>query len=280
MYTTNREDIKMTDFKSMKLGKQAPKIDARTLKLKNYFLDTLPAPPAEADWTSGITDWGMMLNDSLGDCTIAGLGHAEQVWSAARKGVYTLPDAAILEKYQQWCGYDPADPNTDQGGIEVDVLNKWRKNSFWNHPLTIYADVDPANLDHVCQAINLFGGVYIGIALPITAQSQHVWHDAHDEDDSNTIPGSWGGHAVFVPKYTTNCDGKIVFTCITWGSLQDISEDFWLYNSPKYGAYIDEVHTLIAPEFLSLNSNTVPVGTSPAGFDLATLKTDLIAVSN
>jgi len=31
------------------------------------------------DWTKGITEWGMMMNDTLGDCTIAGVGHAVQV---------------------------------------------------------------------------------------------------------------------------------------------------------------------------------------------------------
>jgi len=191
-------------------------------------------------------------------------------------GEYTLPDAAILQKYEQWCGYNPTDPSTDQGGIEIDVLNHWRNSTFWGHPLTIYADPNPNNLDHICQAINLFGGVYIGIALPVTAQSQTIWDVVPDAaTNSNAIPGSWGGHAVYVPKYETDANGKKIFTIITWGMLLQVTEAFWLYNDPTNGPYIDEVHALIAPEFMSLKT-----GKSPEGFDLATLEADLKLVTN
>lgn len=262
----------MVDHRLMKLGKKPAKVDSRTLKLAKYFLSSLPPAPAAVDWTSGITDWGMMLNDSLGDCTIAGCGHAEQVWSAARGGEYTLSDAAILQKYEQWCGYVDGDPSTDQGGVEVDVLNDWRRRAFYGHLLYAYADPDPANLEHVKQAINLFGGVYIGIALPLSAQGQNPW-DVSTGD--NAIPGSWGGHAVFVPKYETQADGTVLFSCITWGELQGITEAFWLYNDSVNGPYIDEVHALIAPEFLSLKT-----GATPEGLDLDTLKADLTLITS
>ena len=63
-----------------RLGRKCVKTDSRTLRLAKYTAD-LPTPPASSDWTKGITQWGMMLNDTLGDCTIAGLGHALQVWT-------------------------------------------------------------------------------------------------------------------------------------------------------------------------------------------------------
>ena len=64
-----------------RLGRRAIKTDSRTLRLANYFTSALPPPPPTADWTAGITGWGMMLNDSIGDCTCAGLGHSQQVAS-------------------------------------------------------------------------------------------------------------------------------------------------------------------------------------------------------
>lgn len=54
---------------NLKLGRKAVKTDSRTLKLAKYTL-ALPAAPATCDWTKGITAWGAMLNDQLGDCLI------------------------------------------------------------------------------------------------------------------------------------------------------------------------------------------------------------------
>ena len=265
----------MPNFSSFKLGKLAARHDERTLKLAKYFTAELPDPPAAVDWTSGITDWGVMLNDNLGDCTIAGCGHAEQVWSAARGGEYTFPDSAILQKYEQWCGYVKGDSSTDQGGVEIDVLNNWRRASFWSHKLFAYADVNPTNIKEVCQAIENFGGVYIGVQLPISVQGATEWTTAPSSDNpSDMLPGSWGGHCVFVCKYRTE-NGKIIFTCISWGGLIDITEDFWLYNDPSNGPYIDEVHVLLAPEFFSLKT-----GKTPLGFDLAACEKDLAIVSS
>jgi hypothetical protein len=264
----------MIDFSKVKLGKKAAKIDPRTLKLANYFTAALPDPAAECDYTFGVTAWGMMLNDRLGDCTIAACGHAEQVWSIARdKSIgseYTLPDAAILQKYEQWCGYNPSDPSTDQGGIEVDVLNNWRKSGFWEHLLLAYADPNPTDLKHICQAITMFGGVYIGVQLPVSVQGASTWNVSTGD---NAIPGSWGGHAVFVPKYRTE-NGKLIFTAVSWGELVDITEDFWLYSDPNAGPYIDETHALVAPEFMNLKT-----GTTPVGLNLDQMKEDVLLVA-
>ncbi len=70
----------MTDHSLMKLGKLAARRDPRTLRLARYLAPALPPPPAQVDYTCGVKDWGMMLNDRLGCCTIAAVGHAVQAW--------------------------------------------------------------------------------------------------------------------------------------------------------------------------------------------------------
>jgi len=195
----------MADHSQMKLGRKAIKTDTRTLCLARYLTPSLPPPPPTADWTRGQTDWGMMLNDTLGDCTIAGVGHVVQVWdlnTTSTTSVEAIPDSTILDYYESWDGYNPSDPSTDQGGIELDVLNYWKKSSFANHNLLAFADPSVANIDEVRQSIALFGGVYIGLSMPITAQTQDVW-DVVPDGGSKTKPGSWGGHCVFVPPMTT-----------------------------------------------------------------------------
>jgi hypothetical protein len=188
----------MVDQPRLKLGRKAIKTDTRTLMLANYLTPSLPAPPPAADWTRGIASWGMMLNDKLGDCTIAGIGHAVQVWSANSCQEITVPDDAILASYEQWDGYNPADPSTDQGGIELDVLTDFKANGLAGHKLLAFADAKAANLVEVRQSIALFGGVYIGVSLPLTAQSQDMWDVVPDDGSGSSTAGSWGGHEVFL----------------------------------------------------------------------------------
>jgi len=249
----------MADHSQMKLGRKTIKTDGRTLMLADYLTPSLPPPPPEADWTKGITAWGMMLNDTLGDCTIAGCGHAVQVWTANVGNEVTIPDATIENYYEKWDGYDPGDSSTDSGGVELDVLNDWKKQGFAGHALTAFADPKPSRLTEVRQSIALFGGVYIGLSLPVTAQSQDVW-DVAPNGGSDAEPGSWGGHCVYVPKYDQNG-----FTCITWGQPKTMTLAFW-------NEYCDEAHTLLSQDWLAAKG-------SPGGFDQAQLMADLKAIA-
>ena len=245
-----------------RLGRKAIKTDSRTLKLARYTRALPPAPP-DRDWlhakgSAEVTAWGMMLNDSLGDCTCAACGHAVQVWTLNADIEETVPDSAILGAYEQWCGYNPADPSTDQGGIELDVLTDWRKDGLAGHPLTAFAAVNVADPEEVRQAINLFGGVYIGLGLPVTAQTQTSW--SYVPGTSDNQPGSWGGHAVFVPKYSA-----AGFTCITWGQPMWMSNYFWR-------TYVDEAYALVSPAFMNRG------GLTPSGFNMDQLLADLAAI--
>jgi hypothetical protein len=246
----------MADHSGMKLGKKPPKVDAKRLKLGRYLLPGMLPAPSSQDWVGAITDWGMMLNNELGDCVFAGIGHAIQTWSANNSGTeVTVPDSGILSAYELWAGYDPANPDTDQGAFEVDVLNRWRQEGFQGHALRAYADPDPGNIEHVKQAITIFGGVYLGLALPTSAQSEDVWADTSGE------PGTWGGHCVWVPRYDS--DGP---TCVTWGELKRMTWDWFV-------KYCDEAHALMSDDFLR------PSNFSASGFDLGQLEADLQALS-
>ena len=248
----------MTDHSKMRLGRKAIKTDTRTLALGDYLTPSLPSPPPAADWTKGITSWGMMLNDTLGDCTIAGAAHAVQVWTANTGGIVTLPDSTVKKYYEKWDGYQPGNPSTDNGGVELDVLNDWQKHGFAGNKLVAFADPKPLNLVQIRQSIALFGGVYIGMALPITAQTEDVW-DVVPKGGANAQKGSWGGHCVFVPKYDQHG-----FTCITWGQLKTMTLAFWK-------KYCDEAHTLLGQDWLAVKG-------APNGFNQAQLLADLKAI--
>lgn len=240
----------------LKLGKQKYKFDPRTFKMRDYLKPGW-VPPPFSDHSLGKKQWGMMLNDTLGDCTIAAVGHAMQVFTL---GKLTVPDSVILSYYEKWCGYNPADPSTDQGGIELDVLNDWRKQSFAGHILEGYVDPQPQNFLHIQHAISEFGGVYIGFQVPQSAMDQfnagQIW-DVVPNDG-----GIVGGHAVFCPAYHTldpHVNKRTTINCITWGGVQKMTIDFW-------DKYCDESHCLLAAAW------------EPAGVNLNQLRADLASI--
>lgn len=227
----------MPDHSTMKLGKKAAKKDIRTLRLA-HFIRALPPPLEVINWNHGIVDFGMMRNSDLGDCTCAALGHAEQTITANTVGFdeITVPDSDVVSLYSASCGYIPGNPSTDEGGVELDVLNYVRKNGMFGvDELIAYSDPDPGNVEHIKQTISLFGGVYIGLSLPVSAQNQDVWDVV---SSPNSEPGSWGGHAVWVLGYDQQG-----LTCVTWGAAKRMTWDFWL-------KYCDESHAILFMNWL------------------------------
>ena len=244
----------------MRLGRRPPdpKAQARLLKLSNYM--ALPPAPPSADWLAKVSNPGVMLNDSLGDCTCAGYGHYIQVATANNGSQVTVPDSAVLACYEGACGYDPSDPSTDQGGIETSVLNYMRNPGMAGHKLGAYVSVNIQDEEHVKSAIALFGGLYLGVALPLSAQSQDVWRVALSSG-SSAAKGSWGGHCIFVAAYD---DAGL--TCITWGMVKRMSWD-WFF------AYCDEAYALLSDDWVNGSA------AAPSGFNLAALQADLQAVA-
>lgn len=160
-----------------KLGKLPPRLDSRTLKLAKYLRKgtALPPAPPAIDWTAKIAAWPMMANDTLGDCTCAAAGHMIECWTANAGDAFTPTSAQIIAAYSAAGGYVAGNPSTDNGAVELDVLNYWRQQGIAGHKIHAYAAFDPRNAECARQAIALFGGAYIGLALPLSAQNQDVW---------------------------------------------------------------------------------------------------------
>jgi hypothetical protein len=152
------------------------------------------------------------------------------------------------------------DPQTgEEGAIELDVLRDWRKHGVGRHRIGAFARVSTSDHRLVQAAAWIFGGLYIGLALPLSAQYQETWawNGSLTGDDR---PGSWGGHAVDVVRY--GADG---LTIVTWGSLKAMTWAFW-------NRYCDEAYCIISTDFLDGDQ-------APNGFDLAALRADLELVT-
>ena len=246
-----------------KLGKKDAVHDQRTLQLANY-IKTLPVLPAKVNWSSKLTrPWGMMKNDSVGDCTIAAAGHMIMSWAADNKRVVNIADGDIIRSYVDvtaaengGAGYDPATGDNDTGCVEIDVLNYWRKTGIAGHKIGAYAALEPHNNNSLKAAVYIFGGAYTGFALPVSAQMQKVWSIPPGGARGWGEPGSWGGHAVPVVDYNTT--GPV---CVTWGELKQMTWGF-------YDTYCEESYAIISNDFFTGIK-------SASGFDMATLHADL-----
>jgi hypothetical protein len=77
-----------------KLGRLHRTYDPRIPHMSALLAGQTPAPPPAAiDYTKGMPqNLGMMLNDTLGDCTCAAFYHALQAWSfTSYRGAATTP---------------------------------------------------------------------------------------------------------------------------------------------------------------------------------------------
>lgn len=245
-----------------KLGRKAVVHDSRTVRMSRYFT-ALPAPPQNVDWTKGQTSFGMLRNDVLGDCSIAGIGHAIQVWSQNTSTEATITDDDVQAYYEAWCGYNPADPSTDAGGILLYVLKDFKKDGFVDHRLVGYGAAI-SSVKTVQQAISLFGGVYIGFnvpqfIMPSDGEPPKVWDVQPGLD--NTIVG---GHCVFVAGYSTDEFGAVTFKLISWGEVYSMTQAFWAH-------FVDESYALVGLDWVEPKC--------PAGLNLTELLSDLAAIN-
>jgi hypothetical protein len=250
----------------LKLGKHPARHDPRTLLLASYTTTKLPAPPAKMNLATKVKgDWGMMDNDQLGDCTCAGAGHLIMEWTANGQSKMVTPaDQNIVDAYSAITGYNPKTGANDNGAVELDVLNYWRTTGIAGHKIEAFIALEPSNHTHVMDAVWIFGGCYIGVALPKTAQRQtstkQAWSVPPQGTGGDGAPGSWGGHAVPVVAYDARG-----LTVVTWGALQQMTWGFW-------AAYCDEAYAILSPDFLKQKGGKT---VAPNGFDIDQLQADL-----
>ena len=254
------------DQSKFKLGKSKPRHDPRTFQLANYFgpktAEACPPAPAVRDWTGKVRKpWGMLANDVIGDCTVAGAAHIIQAWTANEgPQEVTMTDAEVIGAYSKITGYNPNDPSTDQGAVLLDVLRYWRKTGIAGHRIMAFAAPEPGNKEHIRAALDLFGGLYIGLDLPVSAQAQRVWSVPPCGRRGPGVPGGWGGHCVVAEAYDPQG-----LTVITWGEKKRMTWGF-------FQVYCDEAYAVLSEDWLKYDHR------SPSGFDLAALQADLQAV--
>jgi hypothetical protein len=245
-----------------KLGKRAPIYDARTLQLKKYTA-TLKPSPHFVDYESVVTNFPIYGNDSLGDCVAAAAGHMVQSWTANAGNAFnpTLEDVINFYKYS---GYNPSDPNTDQGWELLPALKNWRAHGIAGHKIVAFVQLETGNFEELKQSIALFGNAYLGFALP-------DWAVPFDGTDWTQIPWIWreggtpdpnNGHCVPAMGYNK----KKWVNFVSWAARMGMDEEFYKNAS-------DEAWAVVTTDWIMAE------GRSPSGFDIDTLLKDLSEVT-
>lgn len=242
-----------------RFGKHPPKHDYRTLRLRNYLTSALPPPPASVDVLARVFQnlkiadptklFPMDGNDRLGDCTIAALAHAQTVYNGLVKKEKLMPQQAVVKLYMHLTG------GVDIGLNELDVLNYWRQNKVGGDEILAYASIDPKNHTHIQQAIELFGGVYLGFQV-----QQNCVEDFDARKPWTPGPLTNDGHAVFAIGYDANS-----LTVLTWGNTQKGTWGWW-------DECVDEAYAILPPQ--AKKSDFAP------GFNSQQLQADLQDVAN
>ena len=244
-----------------RFGKHPSKHDYRTLRFKDYLKPGIAPPPASYDVLTRVYDelhmsnpnpaalFPMDGNDTIGDCTIAALAHADTTFHGLLGKERIMSKQAVVKLYFHLTG------GVDSGLNELDVLNYWRQHLVDRDKLITFVKIDPKNHTHIEQAIHLFGGVYVGFQV-----QQNCIQEFDARQPWTPGPLTTDGHAVYAVAYDQNG-----VTVLTWGNTQQGTWAWW-------DECVDEAYAILPPE-------AEKPGFAP-GFDFAQLKADLSAVAN
>jgi hypothetical protein len=259
-----------------RMGRKRPIGKRPRLSLKNYLLKSLPTPPSSVDYTAACAAalGQMYLNDQLGDCVIAAMGHLEGLFTGnAGQSPTVLTSAQVVQLYSAIGGYNPNAPlvpgpggtmvnPTDNGCDEVTALNYWAQTGVAGNEILGYLAVDPTNVEEVQVAMWLFENLVFGLELP----------DAYTQVNASGFvwgpgtPDPANGHCVCGVSYSSTGVG-----IATWGMIGT-----FLYTAmaqiltPQYGG---ELYVVLSPD--SINKATLK---SASGLAVSQLISDFDAI--
>lgn len=232
-----------------KLGKLPPKISEKTYKMDGIFSKDSIKVPDTYNWAADFT-WPMWCNDTIGCCTQVSVASAIKVWTYNNGDEQTLTDDDIIKNYSAESGYNPSNPSSDKGAVELDVLNYWVKTGYTstdgNNKLYAFGTVDKTNIDNIKKTIYVFGGCYIGIMLPnfaMTDAEENTGYWEAQDYDNNIV----GGHAVFLHGYDEH-----YFYLNTWAQNWKMSIDF-------FKQYCEESYILVSQDWINDKTHVSPL---------------------
>lgn len=212
---------------------------------------TLPDPVYPIDVSGGLTEWGMLGNDQVGDCGEAGIRHIEMSTAACAKAkVPSFTTAQALSEYRAYTG------GPDTGVVLADFL-MWL---YKKGRILAFAPVDHHAKKLVDSALQAFRGLYCGVSLTDNADelfSEHKpWAAGH--------PDPREGHCIAKVKATARQD-----VWVTWGALQASSQGWTTGCLDEVWAVITTEDSALSPAQLAQLRADIDAAGGTGGADVA-----------
>lgn len=225
----------------MKLGRLAAQFDPAVPQMHQMFLKA-PAPTTPTEFRfKTVQYWPMLLNDQIGDCTVAGIGHIGEYWKfIGVSSPYVMTDAEALDHYKAITGFDgnmTINPNpTDTGAVELNVLQYFsqiRMVASQPFQLSKFINIQTLDIEEICYSIQNLGNCYFGVNLPSNALSVQTW---------DVVPGTKvvGGHCINGVGFDK--PNQLIYI-VSWGQVIPVTFRFMQ-------AYLEEAWTLYSPDWL------------------------------
>jgi hypothetical protein len=252
---------------SLKKGALPRPHDVRLPRLENYLdaavLAALPAASGTIDRESKVSSWPMYDNDTVGDCTCAGMGHAVAQWTAfagSVTGGAMFTDTEIIKMYSAVSGYNPQTGANDNGASLYQVCNYMMTTGLTDtngklHKIAGYADIASFNnLGYLKQVLNAFGTVYLGVSVGQAEEDDFSEGKPWALDENGQQVGPDGiDHCVVMSLSAFAVSGVADDeTIITWGAEQKINVA-WAWTS------IGEAIAIFSDDWLEANGDS-PIG--------------------
>lgn len=238
-------------------GRKHALIPAGLRDLTYYAAGPLPTAPASVAVPTvpnpgDGTEWGMLGNDTKGDCGIAGLEHGFMADSSIL-GVKnpSFPTAAQALNY-----YATYDKGQDIGVVLSQYLAyvKDQFQGYYGEQVAAYAPVNVQDINTLHFTIDAYGFAYTGIA--VYRQMEADFGNGQPWTLNSITGGIAGGHCIPIVGYDSN-----YLYAITWGGVQPIAYPAWARIASEAWAVITRTQ--------------VQAGNDGRGINLAALKSDL-----
>jgi hypothetical protein len=254
----------VTPAPALKYGKRPARPGAVSLRFRSFFSPPeLPPPPRVFGKTELVPQWDMLANDIASCCVFSGAAHESMLWAAEASTLAAFSDAAVLADYAAVTGYDPDNPDTDQGTDLQQAASYRRKTGVIDitgkrHTIDAYAALRPGDISELALATYILGAAGVGLTMPASAQDQFT-----NGEPWAPVAGEEGGDGHYVPCVGRNSHGH--FLVVTWGRLHAVTPAF-------LQRYMDEGLAYISFEQLHHN-------VSPRGFDEEGLRNALATLT-
>ena len=251
----------------VKSGKLPYVHDERTFHLKDYLSqEPITNIPKEYNWGSKIRtgNWSSFGNLKINNCTCAAAGHLIMTWTANIGRVRKPTTKSIVAAYTDITGFNPKTDGVGEPVEAIKALKYWRKHGINERTIISFAKLSFRNREQLKQAIYLYGGCYVGLNLPKSAEKQYneskKWTVPRSGTSGVGEPGTWIGHALLITGYSKN-----ELNAVTWGKEIVMSIDFW-------ETYVDESYAIFSEDFIKDNHTPTKINVNILRKDIETLQ--------